>query len=240
MAMDASGSNHDTDKADVPAGTGEAKDDDARELEALGQMLRRGKAAIFVDHRDRREESADCGEQARRALAAARQASRPRRLRFPTMAIGTCVAAAAALLVIWIGVLPRDAGLSGVTVANFVSTDSDIAPPLLRSGDADSVDNWLQAAQRGVAAVRGADQVRVAEPGRSVGPSPEFLRNVKTPTLLTLEEVEQGGEKCLAVRLYSTKTGKMLAENLVFPAEEDNAGAAVEKAAKELARRADS
>ncbi len=227
------------DKAETPAGTGDARDEDAREIEELATMLRRGKAAVFSEHRDKREEREDHGPQVRKALAAARRASRPRRLRFPVM-VGTCAAAAVAALVVWLGVLPQNARPPDVTVVSFVTAESDIAPPLMRGGEAESVGDWLRAAREGAAAVRGADQVRVAEPGNHAGPTNEFLRGAKTSFLLTLEEAERNGEKCLAVRLYSVKTEKMLAERLIFPPDEDDVGAAVDAAAKDMLRQAES
>lgn len=223
----------------ILAGAGDAKDEGARELEELAMMLWLGKAVIFSDYRDKRDEKESCSAQVQKALAAARQASRPRHLRFPVMAIGSCVVAAVAVLVVWLGVLPRDSELPGVTVVSFVTAESDIAPPLMRSGDAESVENWLRAAREGARAVQGSDQVRIAEPGHDTGPSSAFLRGVKTSMLLTLEEAERDGEKCLTVRLYSVKTGKMVAERLISPPEKDDVGAAIEKVVEDIVRQAE-
>lgn len=234
--MTTSGSEHDMDKLEISAEAGDLMDGDARELEELALMLRRGKAVIFSDYRDKQEGKETCGAQVQRALAAAKQASRSRRLRFPALALGSFVAAAAAALVIWLGVVPRNSELPGVTVVSFVTAESDIAPPLMRGGEAENVEGWSRAAREGAAAVRGADQVRVADPGHFTGPSGAFLRGVKTSTLVTLEEAEKGGEKCLAVRLYSARTGKMAAERFIFPSEEEDVGAAIEKAVKDIMR----
>ena len=229
MGMNSSDSDRGKDAA------GEAKDGDARELEELAAMLRRGKAAVFVDYRDNREKTGDYGEQVRKALAAARRESRPRRLRFPITTIGSCIAAAVAL-VVWLGVPPRDSGLSDVTVTSFLTADSGIAPPLLRSGDADTLGDWLDAAKSGAAAVLEADRVHVGAPGKFAGPSSEFLRNARTPFVLALEEADSGGEKCLALRLYASGGGKVLAEKLIIPSAEDDVGATVKKEARELVR----
>jgi hypothetical protein len=215
---------------------------DMDEVEELEAMLRRGKAAIFSDHRDGREETADNRAQVRKALAAARQAttqtSRHRRLRFPLTAVGSLVAAAVVTFILYLGVLPVNTAPSGVTVVSFLTAESDIAPPLMRGGESESVEGWLQAARDSAIAIRGADQVHDAESGSSGMPSAEFLSNVKTPMLLTLEEAERNGEKCLAVRLYLTQTGKMTAERLVFPPEEDDVGTAIEKAVQDVVRQA--
>jgi hypothetical protein len=58
--------------------------------------------------------------------------------------------------------------------------------------------------------------------------------------LLTLEEAEKDGETYLAVRLYAVKTGKVMAERNIFPPEEEDVGAAIEKAVKDIIRQAGS
>ena len=206
------------------------------DLEELGQWLRLGKAAIFSDSPGGGADTGADRETIRKILAAAKKSggSGTNARRFPHFAAWSSLVAAAAVLVIWTGILQTPSLRPGVTLANFIRDGSGLLPAM-RGGEGGAAARWLAAARAGTAAGPEAGGATVADVPEAAGrPSPGFLRQIKTSRLLTLEEAEHEGETCLALRLYAVETGKVLEERLIFPLEEDDIEAAIEKATREL------